>query len=309
MHPPLEVPMSATRSAQVVFANRTLSVPGPELGLLRDSGALRDDAPALRARLDEDGYLFIRGLHDRSLVLDARRQMLTKLAAAGALDPTAPLMEGRIAAGNRGGFHGGLNELTACPAYQELIRGKRCLRFFDFLRGGPTMTYDYQWLRVIGKGDCTGAHLDVIYMGRGTHNLLTMWTPLGDITYDQGPLALCAGSHRDPRFERLRATYGNMDVDRDRISGANFTNPLEFGHGSWLTSEFQAGDALIFGMFTLHASLTHTGDCYRLSSDTRYQLASEPVDERWVGASPMGHLPPSGSGAVSLEEKRKEWGV
>jgi hypothetical protein len=27
----------------------------------------------------------------------------------------------------------------------------------------------------------------------------------------------------------------------------------------------------------------------RLSSDSRYQLAAEPVDERWVGEDPPGH--------------------
>ena len=298
-----------TAPTNAVFAKRSLTVPGPELGLLHDSTALRDDAPALRARLAEDGYLFIRRLHDPRLVLEARQQILEKLATAGCLDPAAPLMEGRIAP-HRGNVPNVKDQtLTTCPAYQELIRGERCLRFFSFLRGGPAMTYDYQWLRVIGNGDCTGAHLDVIYMGRGTHNLLTMWTPVGDINYDQGPLAICAGSHRDPRFERLRATYGAMDVDRDHISGANFADPLEFGQGRWVTGEFQAGDALIFGMFTLHASLTHTSNRYRLSSDTRYQLASEPVDERWVGAAPPGHSSPTGVQAVSLETKRKEWGV
>jgi hypothetical protein len=27
----------------------------------------------------------------------------------------------------------------------------------------------------------------------------------------------------------------------------------------------------------------------RLSMDTRYQLASDPIDERWVGEGPIGH--------------------
>lgn len=302
------MPATATQT-EVTFAKRTLMVPGPELGLLRDSNDVRGDAAALRARLAEDGYLFIRGLHDRDLVLKARRQMLEKLAAAGNLDPDAPLMDGRIRPGKGGAFRGGANELTTCLAYQELIRGERCLAFYSFLRGGPAMTYDYQWLRVVSKGDCTAAHMDVVYMGRGTLNLLTMWTPLGDISYDMGPLAVCAGSHRDPRMERLRQTYGAMDVDRDRVAGGGFSDPLEFKAGRWLTSEFQPGDALIFGMFTMHASLTHTSDRYRISSDTRYQRASEPADERWIGATPKGHYGWHAGPQVSMEDKRKEWGV
>lgn len=30
-------------------------------------------------------------------------------------------------------------------------------------------------------------------------------------------------------------------------------------------------------------------DALRLSTDTRYQLASEPVDERWIGENPIAH--------------------
>jgi ectoine hydroxylase-related dioxygenase (phytanoyl-CoA dioxygenase family) len=59
--------------------------------------------------------------------------------------------------------------------------------------------------------------------------------------------------------------------------------------GRWLSSEFEAGDVLIFGMFTIHASLDNHSPSIRLSSDSRYQLASEPVDERWVGSNPIGH--------------------
>ena len=296
----------------VQFAKHPLTVPSPQLGLLRDSNTLLGNAAAMRARLADDGYLFIRGLHDRKLVLQARQQMLEKLAAAGSLDPDVPMMEGRIKPGSGSTFKGGANDLTSCPAYQELIRGPRCLEFYSHLRGGPAMTYDYQWLRVVGNGDCTGAHFDVVYMGRGTHNLLTMWTPLGDISYDMGPLALCVGSHRDASFAKVRETYGSMDVDRDRVAGWFSNDPMEiqsrFG-GQWMTSEFEPGDALIFGMFTLHASLTNTSNKFRLSSDTRYQLASEPVDERWIGEKPKAHYGWNAGPQVSMEDKRKEWGV
>jgi hypothetical protein len=42
-------------------------------------------------------------------------------------------------------------------------------------------------------------------------------------------------------------------------------------------------------MGTVHASLDNHSNRIRLSSDSRYQLASEPADERWVGAAPVGH--------------------
>jgi hypothetical protein len=44
-------------------------------------------------------------------------------------------------------------------------------------------------------------------------------------------------------------------------------------------------------MFTLHCSLDNTSPQgrIRLSIDTRYQLKSEPADERWTGEEPFGH--------------------
>ena len=58
-----------------------------------------------------------------------------------------------------------------------------------------------------------------------------------------------------------------------------------------MTADFKAGDVLVFGMATVHASLDNQSDRCRLSSDSRYQLASEPVDERWIGANPIAHGP------------------
>ena len=51
----------------------------------------------------------------------------------------------------------------------------------------------------------------------------------------------------------------------------------------------RAGDVLIFSVFTVHASLDNRSDRVRLSSDSRYQPASKPADERWIGTNPIGH--------------------
>ncbi len=285
---------------------------GKDILPLRDCNDIFDDTTALRERMAEDGYLYIRGLHDKEKVLSARRQVLEKLAANGALDPTVPLMDGVIKAGAKGKFLGGKNSLTAFPSYLELVESKRVMGFFDRFLGGPATTFDYKWLRAVGNGDCTGAHYDIVYMGRGTENLYTCWTPLGDCPFELGALAVCVGSHK-AAFAKLRQTYGKLDIDRDRVgSGWYSSDPLEvvqkFG-GQWRTAEFQAGDAMIFGMYTLHMSLTHTAARYRLSSDTRYQLASEPQDERWIGENPKAHGESANTKLKTMEQARQEWGV
>ena len=53
------------------------------------------------------------------------------------------------------------------------------------------------------------------------------------------------------------------------------------------------GDVLIFTMRTVHASIDNRTQTLRLSTDTRYQPADAPIDERWItgpdGASPVAH--------------------
>jgi ectoine hydroxylase-related dioxygenase (phytanoyl-CoA dioxygenase family) len=56
-----------------------------------------------------------------------------------------------------------------------------------------------------------------------------------------------------------------------------------------LTADYRMGDVLIFSIKTVHASLDNGSDRIRLSSDTRYQRADEPADERWIGERPITH--------------------
>ena len=66
----------------------------------------------------------------------------------------------------------------------------------------------------------------------------------------------------------------------------------------WLTTDYQLGDLLVFGMYTMHASMDNHTNRLRLSTDTRYQLASEPVDERWIGEEPIAHGPEAKKGII-----------
>ena len=49
------------------------------------------------------------------------------------------------------------------------------------------------------------------------------------------------------------------------------------------------GDLVTFRMDTIHASLDNQSNHVRLSTDTRYQLESDPIDPRWIGENPIGH--------------------
>jgi len=287
-----------------------------KLGELRDSNDLLSDREGLQARLKDDGYLLIRGLHGRDRVTRARKVFIDNLVELGAIAPDTDPMDAYVAEGKRGGgFAGGRKGVSHHPAVLDVLEGEPIMSFFSFLFGQPTLTFDYKWLRYVNPGEYTGTHYDVVYMGRGSiDNLYTCWTPMGDCKFEHGPLSLVLGSHNLPSFQRLRDTYGKMDVDRDKVQGWFSDRPSEvldkFG-GQFATTEFQAGDALIFGMFTMHGSVENTSKQFRISTDTRYQPANEPVDERWIGDNPIAHYGwhADPEKAISMADAKAQWGV
>jgi ectoine hydroxylase-related dioxygenase (phytanoyl-CoA dioxygenase family) len=261
-------------------------------------------ADALHERMDEDGHLLLRGLLDVEKVMAARRRVLEQLDAAGQLDADAPLMDGKFRAGAEMYFfrpelaqknNVELQELLYSPAGQ-------LMQFFKRFLGGEVRHYDFTWLRCIPKGPGTASHCDIVYMGRGTRKLYTAWVPLGKANFETGGLCVLEGSHKN---ERLQRTYGRRDVDLycenhpgDKALTAHGTNGWlsddpnkirrQLGN-RWLVAEYEPGDAVVFCMDLVHGGLDNHSDRLRLSSDSRYQLASEPIDERWIGDDPPGH--------------------
>ncbi len=281
---------------------------------LRESNDILDNPQALHDRITEDGYLLLRGLHDKETVLSARKQILMKLDEKSMLASNVSLMDGIFnpeypeptSTGSMGN-----KELTMLPEFKAVVEGAPIMNFFEHFLGGKARTFDFKWLRTAGPGSGSPIHYDIVFMGRGTQNLYSCWTPFGDVSLDMGPIVFCIGSNR---FDKVRETYGQSDVDRDLIQGHFSDNPLEiiekFG-GHWATTTFSTGDVIIFSMFLMHASLVNTSDKIRITADTRYQLAADAIDERWVGEKPKGHYAWKQKDAKieTLEESRKRWGV
>jgi len=222
-------------------------------------------------------------------------------------------MEAVMSPSAQGRFFGDLPEIRNAGDYVDLVEAEGVFEFFDRLFGEETFAFTYRWPRATAREGFTGAHYDVVYMGRGSLRLMTLWTPLGAIPFENGPLAMLEGSHDSPSWRRVRETYGRMDVDIHNVDlGWLSCDPAElvdtFG-GRWLTTEFSEGDAIVFGMLTMHGSLNNVSDRYRLSCDTRYQPASEPKDERWVGANPIGHYAWRKTPVRPIAEARHEWGI
>jgi ectoine hydroxylase-related dioxygenase (phytanoyl-CoA dioxygenase family) len=271
----------------IVSYGHTLETGPDKLGTLLDSSSVVNDVEELKTRLERDGYLYIKGYLDKDKVTKAYDALVNKLKDQTGFKP-------EIA--------------RDCSEVQEVLYSGKLVEFYEKLYGEPIRHYDYTWLRVMGPGKGTNPHCDLPYMGRGTHRHMTCWVPYKKTSYKLGGLMVLEGSHK--RLDLLE-NYVYRDVDsycenRERdlekvkknewtFSGTLSHNPVairnKFG-GRWLVTEFEPGDFLTFGMFVVHASIDNqTESEIRISTDSRYQRASEPIDERWVGINPPAHGP------------------
>ncbi len=293
---------------RVRFGPRDLEFPGDNLGRMRAS---RPDDPveSLRDRMSGDGYLWLRDTLPRADVLAARQVILEHMAAREVLSPGEPVLEGVMPRGGRGLPMNGRSGIAHHAQVMKVMEHEALYAFFETWFGEAALSFHFKWLRAVGNEAYTGAHMDYVYMGRGSSRLHSVWIPLGDIPVGQGTLAVCAGSHRTEGFARIRATYGQMDVDRDGVEGWFSRDPLELSSrhgGSWRSADFRAGDVVVFGMHLMHASTTNLTQRFRLSCDLRFQPASDPVDPRWVRGG-MGHR--EGPPRKTMAQARSEWRV
>uniref|UniRef100_A0A7S2RL85 PDZ domain-containing protein n=1 Tax=Rhizochromulina marina TaxID=1034831 RepID=A0A7S2RL85_9STRA len=89
----------------------------------------------------------------------------------------------------------------------------------------------------------------------------TLWMPLEDVPPGKGVLGLIPGSHLYPGVDKR---VGDASVPASYLKSCK--------GGTWLTTDFKAGDLVLFDMRTIHAtSKNHsTGNDFRFSCDTRW---------------------------------------
>jgi hypothetical protein len=281
-------------------------------GELRRSDDVAGDGASMRARMEEDGYLYFPGCLDRDAVLRVRRETLEQLQKAGILDPAHPLMDGVCRPDVELKFS---PELVAQSAsIRKVLYAGPLMRIMECFFGEPVRHFDYTWYRTVSKGKATQPHCDIVYMGRGTRQLYTAWVPYGEVPVDLGGLMVLENSHKVTPVRC--ANYLKKDVDTYCVNrpAPNTPKPnswlfdgtlskrpdlirAKLG-GRWLTANYQPGDFIMFGMALVHAGLDNHTHRLRLSSDSRYQKASEPADERWIGENPPGHGPHVHKGVI-----------
>ncbi len=314
---------------QISSLGQSLDTGSASFGFLRSSNDILDQPLALRDRLEEDGYLYIREFFDPELILAGRHSIFQRLANEGHLHPERDLMEGVVHPDMLDAF-----KLDTAPTFKEtdgkkqnpdktaafrpelaasspeirrVVFGPEICEFYSDLFDEPVRHFDYIWCRLMGPGHGTPVHCDKVYMGRGSQELLTCWIPYVDISLEVGGLIVLENSHK--QSDRI-SEYLAKDVDSycennpDQVQAVakdgkwSFpgwlskrpdTLPEKFG-SRWLTApEWKIGDFITFRIDMIHGSLDNQSDQVRFSTDTRFQPASQPADERWIGVNPPGH--------------------
>ena len=240
------------------------------------------------------GYLFLPGLIPRDAVDKAHAQ------ARGELEQLGLWPGGRFSAAWR-----------SLPDVMRVAEAPELAAACSALFATEAASYPFKWLRTAQPGPGTGLHVDNVYMNRGSEKLTTVWIPTHDTPMELGGLCVMEGSHRLPGFDHFRRTYGVHDwshPDNEVIghSGIYSSDPhhmLAFDDESRiLTADYQAGDALLLQMFTVHGALANTtADSTRLNIDCRWQPKNEGWDARYLtgGDEPYPGVPWDGGNAAT----------
>jgi ectoine hydroxylase-related dioxygenase (phytanoyl-CoA dioxygenase family) len=250
----------------------------------------------LRARLEQDGYLLLRGIIDSDKLQKLRDQITETLADLGwilggtdrdlAKSVVMPLREGED------GYFAALDRIIKLEALHSMAHDDGLMSVMHMALGETAFPHPLSIARLVFPNHpeiTTPPHQDYPN-NQGTTKLTASWIPLGDCRREDGALAVLEGSNRAgllPLQFHLgpgnRGSILNEDVLKLR----------------WVSTDYKVGDILLFPSLTVHSALHNKHPhSMRLSVDFRYQLEGETLTE--------GCLKPHFN-RVSWEEIYQDW--
>jgi ectoine hydroxylase-related dioxygenase (phytanoyl-CoA dioxygenase family) len=246
--------------------------------------AERQDRSALLARLEREGYLFLKAALKREASLEFRRFYFAALQASGLLEPGTDPGDGIGSSGefDRAAAHRAIfDEVVPSAEYEAFCTSSAVKGFFAWLYDGDVHLHKRKLIRHARTVDTwvTPAHYDLVYLREGTDNLLSAWIPLGDCPATRGGLCYLERSHH--HFEaRDKAEGGALRAQHITYDLNALANELGT---RWLVANYEAGDMVVHSPYLVHASTNNTDPKakMRLSTDIRYQRSSDAIDPRW----------------------------
>jgi len=238
----------------------------------KDSTDIAGNGPLLRARMHEDGYLFIRSLLPGE-ILEALRSAFLEIAREAGWARNDTPREDAIADLNgfcvepEPAYMDVYAEMCGLEAFHALQHHPNIVTLLQRMAGEPILPHARIIARTIfpqREAYTTPAHQDFIPI-QGTAETYTAWIPLADLPSRMGGLQVAAGSHRKGVYD-FKPALG--------AGGIEITDPLE---GAWVNSPFEQGDVLFFHSMLVHKGLPNRSDRLRMSIDARYQRISDPI--------------------------------
>jgi ectoine hydroxylase-related dioxygenase (phytanoyl-CoA dioxygenase family) len=238
---------------------------------LRDSTSLLGDPAALRGRLAEEGYVFLRGLLPTEAVEQVRQGVHAALEGADWLAEEsslqAPVPTAAAVREGRPGYFDAYCRIQRLQPFHELAHHPAVLAVMDGIVGEPLLVHPRKIARTSLPNDdeYTPPHQDYRLI-QGSVDTLTCWVPLGDCPVSLGSLRMLEGSHHQ----------GLIEADAGRGPGG-LQVEVDDDDAGWRTTDYRSGDAIVFTSLTVHGALRNNEGRMRFSADFRYQSLLEPV--------------------------------
>jgi hypothetical protein len=242
---------------------------------LVDSRPIVGDYEALRARIRQDGYVFVRGLLDPAWVADVGRHGLGALQAAGWTKPgpdpvtALPRLPVRAVAMRDAFGDPGYRRILADPGFNALAFDSPLAALMGQIMGPAGFCYPLKIPRIVYPSSLVPRQPgNVVHKDyRAVQDMFTCWVPLGRVPATLGGLAVRPGSQTSTRVRH---------------------RPLERLEHGWCTTDYEPGDVIVFHCLTTHAALPNREQRMRFSAEYRWQMADRPAPRRMV-IGPRGH--------------------
>ncbi len=232
------------------------------------------DAPDGTLRTAREDLLATGMAHVRSIIGPAEIAVLAS-AVSRRLEALGWVRSGSLRPGRCPGFGDaefadGYAEIQRLEVFHMLACHPRLTGLMSALLGGPVFAHPNRQLRVTlpdrpDRSFHTRPHQDFPVF-RVAADVLTAWVPLHACDDERSSLRVLRGSHRSGYVRPAdsgdsRGVYVDVPPDDPR----------------WIKLSCEAGDAVVFHGFTIHAAGPNRTDLMRLSAVYRYQRRDDPL--------------------------------
>jgi ectoine hydroxylase-related dioxygenase (phytanoyl-CoA dioxygenase family) len=248
-----------------------------QLAPINDSTGLLGAPLALRARFEEEGYLYLKNLLPKSKAQALQAEIFQVCKRNGwfadsdssvetAVPQVVPVVEGEA------GYFSVYDDIQRLEALHSLPHDPAILQVMRVLLDESAFPHPLSICRLMFPHNTeatTPPHQD-FPNNQGTAELYACWIPLSDCPVELGGLAFMPGSHKQGLLPlEFSLGAGNRQA----------VLPEELLQKPWVTGSYEQGDVLIFHSLMLHRSLENKTDQMRLSVDYRYQSVRHPLTE------------------------------